>query len=230
MSVGDILGESWETYKRHWRHLIPLAVGFYAVLGLITLLLSVLFGLVGAAVAAVVNVLGIWLLVGTLVEAIADVRDGRADLTYGQTIERARTRFWPLFVAGVLVTLGVFLGLILLIVPGLILLTRWSMFAPLVVLEGAAATDSPGASNNLVKDHSWTVFGVLLITFILVNVFTGIVSAILSPLADWLQSYLSNVIGSGIAGPFAAAAVMGVYFRLRGEKAVVEPAPSPVVS
>ena len=226
MSVGDTLGEAWQLYTRHWRHLVPLAVGFYALLGLVTLALSLLLGLVGVAVAALVNLLGIYLLVGSLVEAIADVRDGRADLTYSETIERVRPRLWPLVGAGILVTLGVALGLVLLIVPGLILATRWSMFAPLVVLERVPATASLGASNRLVQGRSWTVFGVLLLTFLLVDVFVAIVSVILSPLADWLQNYVSNVVGSGIAAPFAAAAVMVMYFRLKEEKAGAATAPA----
>jgi hypothetical protein len=205
MSVGDILGGAWDLYKAHWRTLVPIAVVFYAILGLITLLLSLVAGVFGALIGSIVSLLGVFLLVGILVEAVADIRDGKADLSWRDYLSRVQPRFWTLVGAGLLAVLGITLGLILLIVPGLVLLTWWAVFAPVVVLERIGAVDSLGRSRALVSGHGWTVFGIIIITFILLAVINGIFSAIF----------------------VAALAVTLTYFGLAREKAGVEPAPAP---
>jgi hypothetical protein len=226
MSVGDILGGAWVLYKAHWRTLVPIAVVFYAILGLITLLLSLVAGDFGALIGSIVSLLGVFLLVGILVEAVADIRDGKADLSWRDYISRVQPRFWTLVGAGLLAVLGITLGLILLIVPGLVLLTWWAVFAPVVVLERVGAVDSLGRSRALVRGHGWTVFGIIIITFILLAVINGIFSAIFVALPDWLGTYLAN-IASGITAPFGALAVTLMYFELAREKAGVEAAPAP---
>src|SRR5690348_12468148 len=117
MSVGEILSEAWGLYRTHWRHLIPLAAIFYVVLSLITLLLGAIFSWLGVFVGALVSIVGFFWLQGALVEAIADVRDGRADLSISETFQRVRPRVGSLIVAGILAGLGIALGLVLLIVP-----------------------------------------------------------------------------------------------------------------
>jgi hypothetical protein len=113
-----------------------------------------------------------------------------------------------------------------LIVPGLVLLTWWAVFAPVVVLERVGAVDSLGRSRALVRGHGWTVFGIIIITFILLAVINGILSAVFVALPDWLGTYLAN-IASGITAPFGALAVTLMYFELAREKAGVEAAPAP---
>jgi hypothetical protein len=226
MGVGDILGGAWDLYKAHWRTLVPIAVVFYAILGLITLLLSLVAGIFGALIGSIVSLLGVFLLVGTLVEAVADIRDGKADLSWRDYVSRVRPRFWTLVGAGLLAVLGIAGGLILLIVPGLILLTWWAVFAPVVVLERVGAVESLGRSRALVRGHGWTVFGVIVITYILLAVVNGVFSAIFIALPDWLGTYLAN-IAAGVTAPFGALAVTLMYFELAREKAGVEPTPAP---
>lgn len=226
MSVGDILGGAWDLYKAHWRTLVPIAVVFYAILGLITLLLSLVAGVFGALVASIVALLGEFLLVGILVEAVADIRDGKADLSWRDYLGRVQPRFWPLVGAGLLAVLGIALGLILLIVPGLVLLTWWAVFAPVVVLERVGAVASLGRSRALVRGHGWTVFGVIIITVILLAVVGAIFGAVLFALPDWLGNYIAH-IASGITAPFGALAITLMYFELARDKAGVEAAPAP---
>jgi hypothetical protein len=50
-------------------------------------------------------------------------------------------------IASILASIGIEIGLILIIVPGLILLTSWSLIVPEIVVGGAGALDS--ASSRL---------------------------------------------------------------------------------
>ena len=63
----------------------------------------------------------------------------------------------PLIGFGILFGIGVAIGFVLLIVPGLILLTFWSVGAPAIVVERLGAIDAFGRSWHLVRGDAWSV-------------------------------------------------------------------------
>src|SRR6266576_3504305 len=71
-------------------------------------------------------------IVFAVLETVNDVRDGRADRSVGETYSAVRPRLAAATVAGILAAIGIGIGLILLIVPGLYLLTIWSMLIPVI--------------------------------------------------------------------------------------------------
>ena len=87
-----------------------------------------------------------FLLQATLVKAVEDVRDGRADLSFGETLQAARPAVGRVAVASILAGLAIGIGLVLLIAPGLFLLTIWCLIVPVIVLEGAGTTERSGAA------------------------------------------------------------------------------------
>ena len=52
----------------------------------------------------------------------------------------------PLLVAGLLAGICIALGFVLLIVPGLVLLTIWAVIAPVIVIERTGALEAFGRS------------------------------------------------------------------------------------
>jgi hypothetical protein len=229
MQPGEILREAWALYKAHWRHFLPLALLVFVVLSLISLVLSLLLGWFGAVLASVIGLVGVFWLQGALAEAVADVRDGRADLSISETLQRVRPRVASLLGAGVLAGLGVALGLLLLIVPGLVLLTWWSAIVPVIVLERVAAMESFGRSRELVRGYGWSVFGVIVLTvlvLLLAVILLAIVFAIvLGWLPDGLRGYVQSLAANTLTAPFLALAWTLMYFRLRDLKREPEPAP-----
>jgi hypothetical protein len=229
MQPGEILRETWALYKVHWRHFLPLALLVFVVLSLISLVLSLLLGWFGAVLASVIGLVGVFWLQGALAEAVADVRDGRADLSISETLQRVRPRVASLLGAGVLAGLGVALGLLLLIVPGLVLLTWWSAIVPVIVLERVAAMESFGRSRELVRGYGWNVFGVIILTvlvLLLAVILLAIVFAIvLGWLPDGLRGYVQSLTANTLTAPFLALAWTLMYFRLRDLKREPEPAP-----
>jgi hypothetical protein len=217
VQVGEAIGGGWDIYKRFWRHLLPIAFVVYLVISLITILLVAIAGVLGEIASAFVSIVGLFWVQAALVEAVADVRDGRADLTLGETFGRVWPRVLPLLGASILAGIGIALGLVLFIVPGLILLTWWCLMPAAIVLENQRVFAAFGRSRQLVRGHGWSVFGVLIITYILTAVVSAVVRAIFTPLPDYLSEYLANLAGGTITAPFAAAAITMMYFRLRGE-------------
>jgi hypothetical protein len=221
--VGEILNAALDLYKRHWQHLITIAFVFYVVAASITLLLTIAFGVWGAFGGAIILLIGIFWLTGALVEAVADVRDGRGDLSVGDTFGKVWPRVWTLTGASILAGLGIAAGLVLLIVPGLILFTWWALIPPAIVLEHKGVFDSFGRSRELVRGNGWSVFGVLIITYLLSSVISGVIRAIFTPLPDYLGAYIADVIGGSIVAPFSALAITLIYFRLSGTETPAAP-------
>jgi hypothetical protein len=229
--TSGVIGESWELYKTHWRHLAPIALVVYVVLAVIAALLALLFAdWFAGLVSAVIGIVGAFWLQGALVKAVSDVRDGRADLSLRQTFESAWPHVPAVAVAGILAGLGIALGLVLLIVPGLVLMTWWVVIIPAIVLENRSAGESFGRSRDLVRGYGWNVFGVIVLTILLLIVVSIVISLILSPLDEWLRSLLSNIISGTIIAPFIAVTWTLLYFRLRDAKERTPEAPPPATA
>lgn len=215
MRTGDVMGEAWTAYKAHFSHLVPIAFVVYVLIALLTLLLVILLGVAGAFVGFFIGLAGVFWLQGALVVAIEDVRDGRADLSIGETLSRVRPRLNTLTLAGILAALAIGIGLVLLIVPGLILWTWWLLIVPVIMLEGTGVTAAFGRSRELVRGHGWSVFGVLVLTILVlvaVDVAFGIVA---SSVENVVVALVLDIVSQTLTAPFVALAWTLTYYRLR---------------
>lgn len=220
-----VLSQAWEMYKAHWQHLLTIAIVVYLTVALISLVLALLLDNWAAGIlSALVSLVATFWLQGALVRAVDDIRDGRADLSFGETFERVRPQLPAILVAGILAALGIILGLILLIIPGLYLLTRWILIIPVIVLEGRSAGESFGRSWELVKGFGWNVFGVIVLTILVLIGFRIVLDIVLFPLSNELQSFVTELVAGTLGTPFAVLAWTLLYFRLREAK---EPAEAP---
>src|SRR6187397_1876800 len=144
--TSGVIGEGWQLYKAHWRHLITFSFVVYLGVALIGALLVALLTWFGAFLALIILWIALFWLQAALVKAIDDVRDGRADLSLGETFAQAGEHLGSVAVASILAGLGIVIGLILLIVPGLVLLTFWCLIIPVIVLEKRSAGEAFGRS------------------------------------------------------------------------------------
>ena len=210
-------------YKAHWRHLIPIAFLVYVLISLFALLLVVLLGWVGALVGALIALAGVFWIQGALVIAIEDVRDGRVDLSIRETLNRVLPRLNTLTLAGLLAAVGITIGFLLLIVPGFILITLWLLIVPAIMLENRGVFESFGRSRQLVSGHGWSVFGVIVLTVLIliaVNIGLSIVQAAFD--SRWLDLLL-DIASQTVTAPFVALAWTITYYELR---AIKEPTPA----
>lgn len=229
--TSGVISEAWDVYKRHWQHLLTFSFVVYAAVAVIAMLLGAIFDLwLAALLGAVVSLVAFFWLQAALVKAVDDVRDGRADLSLADTFGQARAQLTSVAVAAILAGLGIVFGLILLIVPGLVLLTWWAVIVPVVVLENKSAGESFGRSRELVRGYGWSVFGMIVLVILLLIGFNIVLSIVLAPLQDWLQSFISQFISGALTAPFTATVLTLLYFRLRAAKetpAAPPPPPTP---
>ena len=215
--AGEIFSQAWALYKRFWRHFIPIALVIFVVLSALSLVFALTLGLFGLILAAVLSFVGTFWLQGAIAIAVQDVRDGRADLTIGETLGRVGPRALPLILAGLLAGLIIGIGFLLIIVPGVIALTFLSLIVPVIVLEGAGVMASFGRSFDLVKGHFWQVLIVIVLTVLIAIAGDIVVSVVFLWLPSAGRSFAQSLIVNTVLAPFFAAAWTLMYYRLRGE-------------
>ena len=234
MTIGGVLDEAWTLFTRFFVRFFVIGLVVFAVVNLVYALVveaissdadsaAVALGVVGLAT----TVVGTTWLQGAFVYAVQDARDGSFDSSLGEVFARVSPSIVPLFVAGLLAGIGVAIGLILLVVPGLFLLTIWAVIAPVIVVEGRGALESFGRSHELVRGHGWTVFAIVLITGILSGIASGLLQAAFSSLPRFLEIFVGGTIAQAVVAPFVAIALAITYFRLReahGDAVSPEPA------
>src|SRR4029079_9387375 len=144
---------------------------------------------------------------GMVVEAARDILDGRRDHTISTLLSSVTPVLGPLIVAGILAGIGIGIGLILIIVPGLFLLTNWAVIAPVIVIERRGAIDSFGRSRELVRGHGWQVFGVIVVLFIVQFIVAAVLQAIANSVSDSFVGYtISDLIVRLLVAPLSALA------------------------
>jgi hypothetical protein len=221
MDVNAVLSEAWTLYTRFFARFVLTAAVVYVVLDLVSAIAVSADDDVGAAIvwgllSVVISIVGFFWVQGALVEAVRDVRDGRFDSSIGELYSRTRPRLPALISAGILAGLAVALGLILLIIPGLYLLTRWLFIAPAIVLEGRSAGESFGRSSALAKGHGWSVFGLMILTVVAAAIALGVIRGLLFWLPEFFEAWIGSLVAHSLVAPFVVLAWTVGYYHLVG--------------
>lgn len=237
LSVDRVLRGSWRTFRaRFWR-----LVGTTALLALACLVIAGVFLLVLAAVPGSLRV-GAGLVVGALslvglvaalaayagsvVRIVETGSQGSGPGSVSEVLRSLKGRLWKIAWVTAVAWVAILVGLILFIVPGVVLAILWSVYLPVIVVEGLAL-DSLARSRELVRGNALGVLGthfvfaallyvamilVVVVVFLLMLLFgaiagsdaagaAGVVIQVLLPLAT---TPLGLVVGATI------------YFELAG--------------
>jgi hypothetical protein len=221
VTVGGVLQQALGLYQRFFWRFAAITAIVVVVLDLLSAFGSTVDDSDGSALlwlllSVIVGLIGTFLIQGALTLAVDDVRDGRADTPIGELYSRTRPHLVALIVAGVLASIGIGIGLLLLIAPGLYLLTRWALIVPAIMLERKSAGEAFARSNELTKGHRWSVLGVALVTLLASAVIGNIVVSIFAALLpDFFGIWIGSVIAHCVTTPFLALAWTVMYFDLR---------------
>ncbi len=218
LSIPGVLGEAWNLYTRNSARLIGVAAIVFAFLSLVQAAIDTSGVQALLAVSAGVTILGALWLQGALVVVVDDLRDGRVDLTIGQVFRRVEPRLWTLLAVGIIAAVGVAGGLILFILPGLVLLTYWSLTVPAVVIETQGIVGAFRRSMRLVSGDALRVFAVILLTVLLATIVAYMILILMSPLPEFFDVYVAGVVANAITMPFVALAWTLMFFDLRLNK------------
>jgi hypothetical protein len=238
-TVGEILTDAFELYRRHWQNLfvivavIVIPLSFLQVLvgqvwiheGLteeelrngveVTVNGAFVAGVLASIVVAMASILMWTVLTGAITRAAAGTFLGR-DLEIGESYRYGFARFWSIVLVGVLSALAIAVGFLLLIVPGFIVLTFLVCGIPALVIEGTRGRQALRRSWNLVRGRGWPVFGTIIVATIL----TSLVNSLLtSPFGDnWAARSIGASIASILTMPYMALVGVFIYLDLRVRK------------
>src|ERR1700689_1416903 len=120
----------------------------------------------------------------------------------------------PVAAASILAAIGIGIGFVLIIVPGLVLLTFWSLIIPFIVIGGAGGFDSFSRSWRTVRGYAWHVFGTYVLVFLILIVVDIVLGLILSALPALARDFLSSIVSGTLVAPFLALVVTLLYYRL----------------
>jgi hypothetical protein len=214
IDVSSVIRRVLDIYVDQASVLMPAAAVVFVFTGIIAALLVVASPAL-ALVAILIDLVAGTLFTGMVVELVADVQDGRRDSSPGQLLRAATPVLGQLILVGIIAAIGIVIGFVLVIVPGLYLITIWSVAAPVVVLEQPGALAALSRSRELVKGNGWQVFGVILVLYIVVGVISFIVEAIAES-AGSAAGIVVRVIVGVLTAPLASLAAAVLYFELGG--------------
>jgi hypothetical protein len=237
LDTGRVFERIFAIYREQFTLLIPAALVLFVPVAILNGIVLESGGVAAALVTALIAVVATYWYQGMVVEAVRDILDGRRDHTVGSLFSSATPFIAPLFAAGVLAGIAVAIGLVLLIVPGLFLLTIWAVVVPVIVIERTGVFGAFGRSRELVRGSGWQVFGVIVVLFLLQAVVSGILNAIGSSASDdsfWGYA-LADLIARVFIVPLSAIAATVMFVELRRVKgdplpedaATAPPAPEP---
>lgn len=175
MSTGQLLDRAFRFYGQNF----SLMVGIAAIAYVPQFLVQLLADLPGpsSAVVAVAVVLGaVAILIGFLIvtplvtgattKALSERYLGR-EVTIGAALRTAWSKLGALLLTQFIVGIVVFVGLILLIVPGVLWMCSYALVAPVAVLETTNLSEIRYRSWELVSGYRGKVFGILLVIVVL---------------------------------------------------------------
>jgi hypothetical protein len=183
----------------------------------------------GVAAGAIGKMLlGIFLsiVLGTLAQAIVlygafqDMR-GRP-VSLGDCLRIGLGRFFPIIGLAICVSIGLMVGFLLLVVPGVILALMWFVATPACVVEQLGPLASMGRSSELTKGHRWKILGMVLLLVIGAGIVSGVIGALLGLTGSTVLVTLGTLAWTGAWGAFYAVFVVVTYHDLRVAKEGVD--------
>lgn len=215
--LAGLLEDSWQLYRKHAVHLLGIALAVYVVVAVIAGLLAFGLGGFGKLLAEVVETCAAFLLEAALVKLVQEVREGKAKLSVGQTIRSVLPDFWSVAVASIAAAVAIWIGLLIVLVPGLYLLTIWAVVMPVLVIERRGVLAAFERSRKLVRGHGWQVFGTLVLLFLILILVGVVFGTFFVMVPDAVRGGLGTIVTGTLVAPYIAVVVTLLYYRLGGQ-------------
>lgn len=204
--VGDVLNRTWKIYIGNFLFLFGISFVVLAVFAATVVAVLAILAPIGAF-SVLVSLAGIdnvgWWLIGTgivlfflllvVLNTVAEAvllfgifqRLRGQPLRVGEALRRAFAQFLPLVALGIVYSLAVMVGFLLLIVPACILLVMWAVSVPACVVEGLGPLASLSRSADLTKGYRWQVFGLIIVLTLINGIGGQFFETLLGVAGEW---------------------------------------------
>ena len=177
--------------------------------------------------ASLTSAVAFYLFVAYAEEVAAEAERGAARLTLRDVLgklQHAIPIVPPVIVASTIVFGTAAVATVLLVLPGLWLLTRWSLFASVIKTERLGPVAALKRSNQLVRGHFWAVFLTATLAFIFEEIVIdmgGSAGVLVSDSETWGE-YIGAVIAGSLISPLAAFTTATTYRRLTNARTLAQ--------
>lgn len=222
--IGEVAEEMSAGFQRHRPLIVRLTI-LFAVLNAISDLLNVA-GPAGTAVSA-----GILLLLSVSYGGLITVLiclPGESPKTGGEAWSRVAPFLARLIWVTLITLAAVLAGMMVLIVPGLILLTMFAVATQVVIVERSGTLEALGRSAELVRGNGFRVFGFILLLGVACLLLILLLTVATIPLlgSGTAGTMISTFLQNLIVAPLLALGPAALYNLLRrGAGSGEEPAP-----
>jgi uncharacterized membrane protein len=224
--MGRVVSSAITAATKHATVLFPVALGFAVLSNIIAT-----YGVSGIEPTQMMTspiywatmlfaTLGGFILQAYVIHIVVDGLRGNQP-SIGSSLAAAFRSLIPLILTGLLVTLGAYVGMILLIVPGIILFVMWSVAVPVVVVERVGPLQAMGRSRFLTKGSRWAIFGLSLAAIVVIMILSfAIYGFNVTAMAAAAQSpNIGRIIAASLLGcvtsVLMSAGIAAIYSELR---------------
>ena len=138
--------------------------------------------------------------------------------TFGDALSRGIAVLLPIIGLSILMYLGIAIGFMLIIIPGIYLLVRWSAAIPALVQERRGILESMKRSAELTKGSRWRILGLIVIVYIVlivIQMVLGLLIIAVTGLAGSIVGALLAALVSAVAAVLVSIAMAVAYVELR---------------
>jgi len=209
--IGPIFTRSWSIYAANFVvfTLVAIVIALPHQLGGDA---ETVGGAVRSFVAAIVGVILEFLGQAVILYGAFQAMRGRR-VIIGDAVRRGLSRFLSIVGVSILVSLGVFVGLILFIIPGIILALRWSVALPACVVENLGPIAAMRRSADLTKGHRWQIFGLFVLIIVVAMIAFGVIGALVGMGLLAAPETLGRLVLLGIVTVIITA-IVTAYFNV----------------
>lgn len=139
-------------------------------------------------------------------------------VSLGDSLKVGFARVFPVILLALIMGLLVGLAMMLLIIPGLILMTMWFVGTPACVVERTGPWTSLKRSAALTKGHRWKIFGLMMLLIIVSLIVSQLIELVLGQIGNDILTILGTLLWMAIYGAYYSIAVVMAYHDLRVAK------------
>jgi len=147
--------------------------------------------------------------------AVVSERYMGREVTAGEALQKVWSRIGTIFATSFIYGLIVFVGLVLLIVPGFYFACKYFAMMPAVVIEGLDSSSSQKRSSTLTQGSKWRVLGLIVVAWIIYFVLLAIAAGIVQTTMRGMTGIVATRLLVVPIYPFLGILVTLLYYDLR---------------
>ena len=212
-TIGEIVDATFRLYQAHFATVITVAVIVVAPTALLKMVVPFEF----AQVLEIIGNLVIPIAQGAITAVVVAAVERSETLSSGDALRGIGDQAGSLLAVQLASGLMVFIGLVLLLVPGVIAIAWTAVCVPVVVIERVGYTKAIDRSRALGRGQKGQVFGTLLLSWGIVlgaSVGEGLVIGMLGAAGNRIADVLAELLFA-VMLPIPTIAVTLLYYDLR---------------